>query len=216
MKPPVRLVAGDGARPRGFDAVLRAMAELADVRSDADGPVLSWRPGCVVLGPASIELPALLVNLDGDRPMLPFLRARARRMRGLDDSLRVEAGHPLMHLARWVDASAATTDRDLIRALATGAIVVGEALSAVRLGLDPALVGPAPADERAETARSAAATRAVRRFDPRSVAVELMNGAGIGGGSVRHAVVELHGGALDRIDGRVARLVGTKGMGAWA
>lgn len=211
MKAPVCLVGGDGPAPA---AVLAALGDLVDVRAAGPGPVLTWRPGVMVLDGHEVAVPPLLVDLDLDRPMPPFLRQRGRRMRGLDDTLVVSAGEPLMHLAARVDAPATCRPADVVRALATGAIVVGPAW-AERLGVDPELLDDPPTDERLAAARSTAAAFAARRFDPRSVAVELCARVGLGAGSVRFALCELHRGGLDRVDGRAARLVGTKGMGPW-
>jgi len=207
----------------GFAALVRALAEFVDLRSEGAGPVLRWDGEFARRADGSlVEFPSQPQWLDHLLPMPPFLRARARAIRHLPSPLVVGADEPseLVEVASIVTAPATTSSHDFVRAMALGSVVRAAPpvmdRHLVRVG-EHVLSADSPVDDATMAAVSRRAARWARQHhDPRRAARLLVEALGLHRRTPpmagRHACAEMHGGWLGRVDARVARSVG----GPWA
>jgi hypothetical protein len=230
-KPVLSLDLDARGEPAGFRELLKALAEFLDLRADGSdrGPTIKCRDGVVTVHDgitvhhgSAVVFPHSPMSLDHLAPMPPFLRERARRIRGLPSPLVVDVDAPTesVEVASLVLASAEALDRDVVTALALGSVTIVAAEVATRLGLVDgvqAIVGHGEqvVDEFTAAALSRRASDWARRTaDPRHAAVRIVEQLGLHRWSpstaVRHACVELHSGRLSRVDARLARLVGDR------
>ena len=217
MKPLVVLVPSTGPEPLGLRAFVLALSDLVELRSEGNGPTISWSAaGVVVNGGTTLAIPAEPVNLDRLAPMPPFLRTRARTARGLPAEMVVAVDAPLssVEVASLVVAGPEAATVDVVSALALGSVLVADATIFARLGLvigEQALAVRTEVDEITAARLSHQAARWARcHHDSRRAALRAVELLGVyrstPDGAVRQACVELHGGWVSRVDARVARV----------
>ncbi|MCU1344725.1 MAG: hypothetical protein JWL70_991 [Acidimicrobiia bacterium] len=209
------------APPAGFAAFVRALAEFVELRADGPGPALVCQGGAVGLADGSaVEFPRQPLWLDYLLPLPPFLRARARQIRGLPEVLVVGADQPaeLVEVASMVTAPAGTGWRDLVQALALGSVVQADPELAAAHGLEvgvQVVVEPTAPAHLAPMLSRQAARWARQHHDPRRAARLLVERLGLDRYSpplaLRQTCEQMHGGWLGRVDARLARAVG----GSW-